>query len=158
LKKEEKEKERQKRQLDNDSSTYSDSTQSGMSLSIQAYKLFSLGKTPIESAIEFDLNEKQVTKFYKEYWKLKGLYKLYLIHDEIKDDIVYFAKLYRLSKAAGMSTEHAVNLLEIARNDLPALENRYEKLQRNVDYLESSTLDASITLEDLKSRIQDANL
>lgn len=157
MKKEEKEKERQKRQLDNDSSTYSDSTERHV-LIYTSLQTVSLGKTPIESAIELDLNEKQVTKFYKEYWKLKELYKLYLIHDEIKDDIVYFAKLYRLSKAAGMSTEHAVNLLEIARNDLPALENRYEKLQRNVDYLESSTLDASITLEDLKSRIQDANL
>ena len=73
LKKEEKEKERQKRQLDNDSSTYSDSTQNGMSLSTQAYKLFSQGKTPIEVAIELDLSERKVTKYYKDYWKLKGL-------------------------------------------------------------------------------------
>ena len=158
LKKEEKEKEkeRQKRQLDNDSSTYSDSTQSGMSLSTQAYKLFSQGKTPIEAAIELDLNEKQVTKFYKEYWKLKGLYKLNLIHDEIKDDIVYFAKLYRLSKAAGKSAEHVVNLLNIANNDLPALENEYKKLRQNVNYLESKELDLSITLEELKSQIRNA--
>ena len=118
LKKEEKEKERQKRQLENNSSTYSNRTQNGMSLSTQAYKLFSQGKTPVEVAIELDLSEKKVTKYYKEYWKLKGLYKLNLIHDEIKDDIAYFAKLYRLSKAAGKTAEHVVNLLNIANDDL----------------------------------------
>ena len=128
-----------------------------MSLSTQAYKLFSQGKTPVEVAIDLDLSEKKVTKYYKEYWKLKGLYKLNLIHDEIKDDIVYFAKLYRLSKAVGKSAEDVVNLLNIANNDLHAFEDKYKKQQRNVNHLESKELDASITLEDLKSQIQNAN-
>ena len=66
-------------------------------------------------------------------------------------------KLHRLSKAAGISTEHVVNLLEIANNNLRVIENRYEKLQTNVGYLESKALDAGITLEDLKSQIQNAN-
>jgi DNA-binding CsgD family transcriptional regulator len=153
LKKEEKE--RQKRQLDNDSSTYSGSNQSP--LSTQAYKLFSQGKPPIEVAIELDLSEKQVTKHYREYWKLKGLYKLNLIHDEIKDDIVYFAKLYRLSKAAGKSAEHVVHLLNIANNDLIGLEDKYKKLQQNVNHLEFKEIDLSITLEELKDQIQGAN-
>jgi DNA-binding CsgD family transcriptional regulator/Txe/YoeB family toxin of Txe-Axe toxin-antitoxin module len=157
LKKEEKEKERKKRQLDNNSSTYSDSTQNGVSLSTQAHKLFSQGKTPLEVAIELDLSEKKVTKYYKEYWKLKGLYMLNLIHDEIKDDIIDFAKLYRLSKASGKTAEHVVNLLNIANNDLFALENKHEKLQQNVNHLESKDLDFSISLEDLKSQIQDTN-
>ena len=68
-----------------------------------------------------------------------------------------FPKLYRLSKAAGKSAEDVVNLLNIANNDLPALEDRYKKLQRNVNDLESKELDTSITLEELKSQIQNAN-
>src|SRR5215217_3925692 len=156
LKKEE-EKERQKKQLDNNTSTTDrDNNQRGLSLSAQAYELFSQGKTPVEVAIELDLRESQATKYYKEYWKLKGLYKLNLIYEEIKDDISYLLKLHRLSKAAGMSTEHVVNLLEIANNNLPALESRYKKLQRNVDHLESKELDASISLEDLNNQIQNA--
>src|SRR5215217_157628 len=158
LKKEE-EKERQKKQLDNNTSTTDrDNNQRGLSLSAQAYELFSQAKTPVEVAIELDLRESQVTKYYREYWKLKGLHKLNLIYEEIKDNITYFLKLHRLSKAAGMSTEHVVNLLEISNSDLPAFEQRYQKLQRNVDYLESKELDASITLEDLKSEIQNAKL
>src|SRR5215211_5788775 len=70
LKKEEKEKERQKRKLDNNKySTDSDSNRRGLSLSTQAYELFSLGKNPIQAAIELNLRESQVTRYYKEYWK-----------------------------------------------------------------------------------------
>ena len=126
-------------------------------LSAQAYELFSQGKTPVQVAIELNLRELQVTKYYREYWKLKGLYKLNLVYEEIKDDIAYLVKLHRLTKAAGMSTEHVVNLLEIANNDLQSVEQRCEKLQRSVDYLESKSLDASINLEDLKTQIKNAN-
>ena len=159
LKKEEKENERQKRQLENNiASSSSDNDQRDTSSSTQAYKLFSQAKTPVDVAIELNLSEKQVTKFYREYWKLKGLYKLNLIHDEIKDDIAYFAKLYRLSKAAGKSAEHVVHLLNISNNDLFALEAKYKKLQENVDVLESKELDANINLVELKSQIQNANM
>jgi uncharacterized protein (DUF433 family) len=155
LKKEEKEKERQKRQLDNNiSSTDSDSNLRDLSLSTQAYERFSQGKNPIQVAIELNLRESQATRYYKEYWKLKGLYKLYLVYEEIKDGITYFLKLYGSSKAAKMSTDHVMKLLEIANNNLPALEDRYKELQKNVDYLESKVLDASITLEDLNGQIQ----
>jgi hypothetical protein len=156
LKKEE-EKER-KRKLENDkTATDSENNQSSMSLSTQAYELFSQAKTPLDVAIKLDLSEKQVTKFYREYWKLKGLHKLTLAYEEIKGDIKYFLELYGLSKGAAMSTDHVVSLLKIANNDLPALENKYRKLQTTTNYLESKTLDANITLEELKSQIQDAN-
>ena len=112
LKKEE-EKERQKRQLENNiASSGSDNDQRDSSSSTQAYKLFSQAKTPVEVAIELGLNEKQVTKHYREYWKLKGLHKLTIVYEEIKDDIAYFVKLHRLSKAAGMNTDSVVNLLK----------------------------------------------
>ena len=111
LKKEEEkmEKENQRTRFENNmTSTEGDNSRGTNSSSTQAYKLFSQGRTPIEVAIELNLSEKQVTKFYMEYWKLKGMYKLNLIHDEIKDDITYFAKLYRLSKAAGNTPEDVV--------------------------------------------------
>ena len=55
-----------------------------------------------------------------------------------------------------MNSRQIINLLQIANNDLPAVEQRYKKLQRNVNDLESKDLDASINLADLKSQIQNA--
>src|SRR5215212_11351145 len=47
--------------------------QQHLSLSAQAYKLFSDRKTPLEVAIALNLGESGATKLYKEYWKLKQL-------------------------------------------------------------------------------------
>src|SRR5215204_6853409 len=96
------------------------------SLSAQAYKLFSDRKTPLEVAIALNLGESEATKFYKEYWKLKRLHNLTLIYEETKGDIAPFLRLYKLSKAAGMSASHVNNILEIANNNLPEIECRYE--------------------------------
>jgi hypothetical protein len=56
------------------------------SLSTQVYKLFSDKKTPLEVAIALNLGESEATKLYKEYWKLKQLYNLSMIYEEIKED------------------------------------------------------------------------
>lgn len=156
LRKEEKQ-ERQNTQVDNNMpGTDGNRNLSGPLLSTQAYELFSQGKNPIQVAIELNLKESQVTKYHKEYWKLNGLHKLNQVHEEIKDDISNFLELYRSSKVAGMSVDHVIRLLEIANNNLPTIENKYKKLRQNVNHLESKELDLSITLEELKSQIQDA--
>jgi transposase len=99
--------------------------QQQLSLSAQAYKLFSEGKTPLEVAIALNLKESEATKYYKEYWKLKQLHNLNMVYEETKDDIEPFLRLYRLSKAAGMSARHVTNLLKIANTDLPDIQCRY---------------------------------
>jgi hypothetical protein len=70
--------------------------QEHLSLSTQAYKLFSDRKTPLEVAIELNLRETEATKFYQEYWKLKQLHNLNTVYEETKGDITPFLKLYRL--------------------------------------------------------------
>ncbi|HKG88015.1 MAG TPA: hypothetical protein VKA95_06785, partial [Nitrososphaeraceae archaeon] len=60
--------------------------------STQAYKHFSNGKTPLEIAIALNLRESEVTKFYKEFWKLKQLHNLNMVYEEVKDDIETFSK------------------------------------------------------------------
>jgi hypothetical protein len=110
--------------------------QQQLSLSAQAYKLFSDRKTPLEVAIALNLRESEATKFYKEYWKLKRLHNLTLIYEEIKGDTEPFLKLYRLSKAAGMSVQQVVHLLKIANNDLPTLEKRFKSLRNDVSTLQ----------------------
>jgi hypothetical protein len=50
-----------------------------------------------------------------------------MVYEELKGDIEPFLRLYRLSKAKGMSASHVTNLLEIANNDLPATEKRFKR-------------------------------
>jgi DNA-binding CsgD family transcriptional regulator len=46
----------------------------------QAYRLFSEGKKPVEVAIQLNLSEKEATRYFTEYWKLKHLYNLCTIY------------------------------------------------------------------------------
>ena len=67
--------------------------------SSKAYKLSSDGKKPVEIAIELNLREPEVTKLYREYLKLKRMYKLYSAYTELGDEAIGdFLKLYELSK------------------------------------------------------------
>jgi SHS2 domain-containing protein len=109
--------------------------QQHISLSAQAYKLFSEGKTPLEVAIALNLRESKATKFYKEYWKLKQLHNLNMVYEETKGNIEPFLRLYRLSKAKGMSVKQVVDVLEIANSDLPAIEKRFKRLRNNLSML-----------------------
>ena len=87
-------------------------------------------------AIALNLRESEATKFYKEYWKLKRLHNLNMVYEEVKGDIEPFLKLYKLAKAKGMGVKQVVTLLQIANNDLPGIQCRYERLKREVDTLE----------------------
>jgi transposase len=107
-----------------------------LSLSAQAYKLFSDRKTALEVAIALNLRESEATKYYREYWKLKQLHNLNMVYEELKGDIDPFLRLYKLSKGKGMGLKQVVNLLAIANNDLPALERRFKRLENDMSMLQ----------------------
>jgi hypothetical protein len=115
-----------------------DKEQSLLSPSSQAYQLFSEGKAPIEVAIALDLGESETTKYYEEYLHLKQMHELRIVYDEIgPDGIMHFLELYKLSKNDNMKPEHVVNLLHISNGYLPVVEQRYRKLLKETDSLES---------------------
>ena len=124
-----------------------------LSLSTRAYKLFSKGKVPLEVAVALNLGEVEVTRYFKEYLKLKQLHGLYSAYEEIEGEIEPFLKLYELSKAEDMSTKQVVTLLEIANNDLPALENRYNRLKKEADQIEYTNANSNRNLHNITSQI-----
>jgi hypothetical protein len=125
-----------------------------LSLSTQAYKLFSDRKTPLEVAIALNLEESEATKFYKEYWKLKQLDNLNMVYEELRGDIEPFLKLHKLAKRKGMGVKQVVNLLEIANNDLPDIQCRYERLKREVSMLESNKQQSHRTIAYFNNQIE----
>ena len=110
--------------------------QQHLSLAAKAYKLFSDRETPLDVAIALNLRESEATKYYKEYWKLKQLHHLNMVYEEIGGDIDPFLKLHKLSKAKGMGVKQVVNLLQIANNDLPAVEERFKTLRNDISILQ----------------------
>jgi transcriptional regulator len=58
-------------------------------------------------------------------------------------DITTFLKLYMSVRSTGVSEEHVVNLLRTASNNLPAVEHRYERLEQEVNSLESVKLNSN---------------
>jgi hypothetical protein len=108
-----------------------------LSSSTQAYRLFSEGKTPIEVAIALDLVEFETTKYYEEYLNLKQMHELRMVYDEIGADVMHFLELYKLSKDAHMKPEHVVNLLQVSNRYLPLVQQKYKKLMKETDSLES---------------------
>jgi transposase len=110
----------------------------------KAYKLFSRGKS-LELAIMLDIPQDQVTQFHLQYWKLKGLDRLVILHSQLGDRIFSFLKLYKELIIKGeMSIERVISLIETALDKLPYVEDHYEQVkqaadrqQERLDYLEN---------------------
>ena len=99
----------------------------------QAYKLFSEGKKPIDVAIQLNLSEKEATKYYTEYWRLKRLYSLYRIYQESKGNLSYILKLCRLVKRQAITADNIewfVNMVNIGTYNIPELQKQYAKVAR----------------------------
>jgi hypothetical protein len=122
-------------------------------LSTQAYNLFLQGKAPVQVAIALNIREPEVARFYVEYWNLVQHRSLSRIYDEIREDIGYFVRLYRLAKVARMGVDQVVNLLKIANNDLPLVEHKCERLEREVDDLEAEKRNSARIFQELTDKI-----
>jgi hypothetical protein len=107
------------------------------SLFVQAYDLFSKGKTPLQVAIDLNIGQAQVTQYYADYLKLVGLEDITKLYIEFKGDVSYFVSLCKAAKAAKMGITQVINLLRIANNYLPSVQHRYEMLQKQNNNLES---------------------
>ena len=91
--------------------------------STQAYKLFSEGRKPVDVAIQLGLSEKEATRYYTEYWRLKRLCRLYDIYQESKGNLSYILNLCRLAKRQGITADNIewfINMVNIGVYNIPA--------------------------------------
>jgi hypothetical protein len=65
------------------------------------------------------------------------MHELRMVYDEIGSDVMHFLELYKLSKDVNMKPEHVVNLLQMSNGYLPLVEQKYRKLMKETDSLES---------------------
>jgi hypothetical protein len=76
-----------------------------------------------------------------------------MVYEEIKDDIASFLKLYKLGKAKGMGVKQVVDVLAIANNDLPTIEERFKRLRNDISMLQSQKHTCKRNLYQLNNQI-----
>ena len=116
-------------------------------LNVQAYKLFDKGKTPLEVTTELNLPGPQVQQFYIEYLNLIRMEKLVKIYQEIKDNIGYFLKLFRLGKIEGLTPERIILFVNMSYN----IHDLEEKLRQLRAKIFSIDIKKSVDLEQLET-------
>ena len=122
----------------------------------QAYKLFTEGKKPVEVAIQLSLSEKEATRFYTEYSRLKRLHNLYHIYQESKGNLSYILKLCRLAKRQGIRFEDLdwfVNIVDIGTYKIPELQKQYAKLQDEVQVIDHQKIVSKAELDNMNNQI-----
>ena len=122
----------------NNNNNNNNNNKSSNEKSTQSYRLFEEGKKPVEVAIQLGLSEKEATRYFKEYWKLKRLYKLYKLYIEIEHCLPSFLKLHSALKRRGLTSgnvEAFADAIEIGVIKLPELQNKYQSLQKMVQTL-----------------------
>ena len=76
-----------------------------------------------------------------------------MVYEELKGDIEPFLRLYRLSKVKGMSVKQVVNLLTIANDDLPAIEEQVKTLRNDISMLQFQKCICERSLYQLNNQI-----
>ncbi|HEX7818706.1 MAG TPA: hypothetical protein VF419_04960 [Nitrososphaeraceae archaeon] len=108
------------------------------SIETRAIYLFSIGKTPLEIAIELNLPASEVHDLQEEFWALNQLHDLAFVYGEIKNFLPSFLKLFHSLKEYGMlNEEYLIGFLKYAGHDLPELTYRIQQLANEVIDLES---------------------
>jgi regulator of replication initiation timing len=118
----------------------------------RAYKLFAEGKTPIKVAIELGLDRRETIRLYRDVWKLKRLYTLNSVYEQIGDELKPFLKLYKIVKDQGMlgNLEAVVNILKGAAYDIPVLHKQLELVSNEVATSQYEKQKLSNRIVDLK--------
>jgi hypothetical protein len=107
----------------------------------KALFLFSIGKTPLQVAIELDLPASEVQNMLDEYWALNDLHELAFVYNEIKTFLPSFLKLFHCLKERRMLNEkHISNILKYVGTDLPQLIDRVQCLTNDVINLEGQKI------------------
>jgi hypothetical protein len=122
-------------------------------ISSKAYKLFFEKKSTVEVAVALNLREPEVTKLYREYWRLKGLHKLNSIYQAIGGKLGTFLKLYRLMKEKGMNIAQVVNAVDIAIHKLPYMENLYVQAKDQAEKMQCTIRRLANDIEERKTKI-----
>jgi transposase len=143
-----------------------------LSLSSQAYKLFSEGKTNVQVAIKLDLPQEQITQFHLEYWRLQNQDELESLYKLAKGKVSVLWKIYkelmiirRMSieeVASVMNTDHIYHLArlfkELVRNRGMSIEEVAAVVDINLNVLPEMKEELDQTCKELAKKQLDLDM
>jgi uncharacterized protein YlxW (UPF0749 family) len=101
--------------------------------SSRAFKLYVQQKTPLEVAIELNIEADKAIHYYHEYFKLLGITEFTRIYLQIKDNPLAFVNLFQLCHNARMGEDEVIELLKIANGYLPRIRLEYDRLKEEIN-------------------------
>jgi hypothetical protein len=108
------------------------------------------------SAVKLSLSEKEATKYYKEYWRLNGLYRLYQVYIEIADSLPSFLKLHKALKKKGLNlnnVEWFADAIETGAIKIPEIQKQYAKIQEELEAIDYKKAMAKHQLDNMNNQI-----
>jgi predicted transcriptional regulator len=103
------------------------------SMSSRVFELYVQQKTPLEVAIELNLEADKAIHYYHEYFKLLCITEFTRIYLQIKDNPWPFVNLVKLIQNSGMSDVEVVELLRIANKYLPRIRLEYDRVKEEIN-------------------------
>lgn len=103
------------------------------SMSSRVFELYVRQKTPLEVAIELNLEAKEAIRYHQEYIMLLGLTKFIKIYIQIKDNPWPYVNLARLVHNARMGDGEVVELLRTANGYLPRVRLEYDRVKEVIE-------------------------
>ena len=106
-------------------------------------------------AVRLCLSEKEATRYYIGYWRLKGLNELHSIYKELKGDLSLILKLYRLLKREGIrpkDLEWFVHTVNTGMYKIPEIQKQYAKVKDDLEVIDYKKTMAKHQLDDMNNQ------
>jgi hypothetical protein len=103
------------------------------SMSSRVFELYVQQKTPLEVAIELNLEADKAIHYYHEYFKLIFITEFTRVYLQIKDNPWPFVDLVKLIQNSGISDREVIELLRIANRYLPRIRLEYDRVKEEIN-------------------------
>ena len=114
-------------------------------MSSRAFTLFSDGKTPVQVAVDLNIDFHRVRKHWTEYLRLKNMTKLYNIYIEDESHLDYLFKINYFLLRNKIPIKDCENVLRIAY-DITKLYKTHSNLKAEIEKLEQIKKDYSFQI------------
>jgi predicted transcriptional regulator len=112
------------------------------SMSSRAFELYVKQKTPVEVAIELNLEADKAIQYYHDYFRLLGITEFTKVYRQIKDNPWPFVNLVKLGQNSKIGEDEVIELLKIANGILPRVRLEYNRVKGELDSLEANKLNS----------------